>query len=337
MPMTRVLIVGDYQDSLNGVSVQMQYLNSLFGPSDSIQTELFSTRSRLSLKPLLLPRLLVKAWGCEIINAHGYSNFGFLSVVLCYFVARLLRRRLVIVYHGAAAEDFFDRFAWLRYFLRANQPIIVPSGFLESVFAKYGITSTVIPNGVDLDRFSYAARTSPKPRIVSTRNLFPVYNIKSAIAALALVQKHYPDAQLTIVGKGPLRHELESYVCQQAITGVTFLGGVKNADMPRILADHDIFLNASLQDNSPGSVLEAFASGLPVVSTNVGGIPYLVTDHETGLLVQPDDPEEMADRIVWILKNQPEAIAMAHRARESLQECDAGRLKALWQRALRGF
>lgn len=329
--MTSILIVGDYKPSRGGVAVQMAYVHSMLSAMPDVRAEIFSTQMFFLLRPLRLLPLLFKARQFDIINSHGCSYFGFMTVVMCHFVARLLRKKMVVVYHGAAAQDFFDRYRWLRRFLTAHQPIVVPSGFLQVAFATYGVACTVIPNAVDLTRFPFRARTGLAPRILSTRNLAPVYNIRGAIDALAIVQREHPDATLTIVGAGQLREELETHVVRQGISGVTFLGRVDNEKIPAILAEHDVFINASLQDNLPGSVLEAFACGLPVVSTNVGGIPYLVQDRVTGLLVPPDDAEAMAAGITWMLAHPAEALAMARRAKHSLAEYDAESVKARWR------
>lgn len=331
--MTNVLIVGDYKPSRGGVSVQMAYVQSLLNAMPDVRVELFSTQWYFLLRPLLLFPLLIKARRFDIINSHGCSYFGFTTVVMCHIVARILRKRLVVVYHGGAAREFFGRFRWLRRFLRANQPIVVPSGFLEAVFASYGVECTVIPNVVDLTRFPFRERTVLAPRILSTRNLAPVYNIRGAIDALTLVQREHPDATLTIVGAGELREDLEAYVQRSGIVGVTFLGRVDNRQIPAILAAHDVFINTSLQDNLPGSVLEAFASGLPVVSTNVGGMPYLVQDQVNGLLVPPDDAPAMAAGISWMLAHPREAITMAQRAKDSLGEYDAATVQLRWRAA----
>lgn len=112
---------------------------------------------------------------------------------------------------------------------------------------------------------------------------------------------------------------------------MTFLGRVDNDKIPAILAEHDVFINASLQDNLPGSVLETFACRLPVVSTNVGGILYLVQDRVTGLPVPPDDLEAMAAGSTWMLAHPAEALAMARRANDSLAEYDTMTVKARWR------
>lgn len=332
LSMKKVLIVGDYKESLGGVSIQMHYLNSFFSESDTIQTEIFSTLSNILLKPIVFIRLLAKARGCDIINSHGCSYSGFITVMMCHIVARLLGKRLIITYHGGGAKDFFDKYPLCKYFLKVNQPLIVPSGFLEAVFAEYGLKSKIIPNAIDLKNFSFKERKNITPKIVSTRNLEDVYNIKAAIDAHVLVQKKYPDAKYTIAGTGPRRKALESYVRQHAIPNVVFAGRVNNADMPGLLAEHDIFINTSLKDNLPVSIVEAFACGLPVVSTNVGGIPFIVNDKKNGLLVEPNNPQDMAAKIIWLLENQKAAMAMLQNARESLSEYDSVSVKEKWQK-----
>ena len=330
--MKKVLIVGDYKESLGGVSIQMHYLNSFFSKADTIQTEIFSTRSNALMRPIVFIRLLAKARGFDIINSHGCSYIGFVTVLMCHIVSRLLGKRLVITYHGGGAKDFFDKYPSCKYFLNVNQPVIVPSGFLEAVFAEYGLKSKIIPNVIDLKKFSFTERKNITPKIVSTRNLADVYNIKAAIDTHVIVQKQYPDAKYTIAGDGRRRKKLERYVSRHAIRNVVFAGRVNNADIPGLLAENDIFINTSLQDNYPVSILEAFACGLPVVSTDVGGIPFIVNDKKNGLLVEPNNPEDMAAKIIWLLENQNAAMTILRNARESLREYDSVRVKEKWQK-----
>lgn len=328
---TNVLILGNFSPSRDGVSVQMEYIHSWFGSGGPVQTQIFSTSSRGLWRIFDLAGLLHKARHFDVINAHTYSYEGFWPAILGHFASRTFRKRLVIVFHGAAAQEFFDKVPARRQFLHSNPPIVVPSGFLASVFASYGVETTIIPNAIDLDKFNFKARKTLRPHLITTRNLSTLYNVKAGIETLALLQKQHPEARLTIVGTGSRQPELEQQVRDRALEGVTFLGRIRNAEVASVLAEHDIFINTSLEDNLPVSVLEAFASGLPVVSTNVGGIPYLVTDKQTGLLVRPNDPAEMAAKILWMLENQEEALAMAMAARRTLQIYDGRVLREKWR------
>ena len=195
---------------------------------------------------------------------------------------------------------------------RANA-IIVPSGFLEAVFQKRGFSSSIVPNIIDLSRFSAGTNTKNlskinSPHILVARNLELIYDNATALRAFSIVIKHFPSAQLTITGSGPERQTLENLVIELGLQdAVTFTGRVDNNDMAALYQSSDIMVNPSLADNMPISVLEALASGVPVVSTNVGGVPFLVVHDNTALLVPVQDPVAMADAILTLLNNPTKA------------------------------
>jgi phenylacetate-CoA ligase len=113
---------------------------------------------------------------------------------------------------------------------------------------------------------------------------------------------------------------------------VTFVGQVAAAEMPAWYAAADIFVNSSVVDNQPVSILEAFAAGLPVVSTGTGDIANLVSDGETGLLVPAEDPAAMAKAVVALLEDPERARAMARRALRRLEPFQWSLVRHLWAR-----
>jgi glycosyltransferase involved in cell wall biosynthesis len=128
-----------------------------------------------------------------------------------------------------------------------------------------------------------------------------------------------PDATLTIAGYGSEERRLRELTVAVGCAGaVRFTGRVDPDDMPRLYADHDIFVNASVLDNQPVSVLEAFASGLPIVSTAVGDIPYMVRNGETGTLASAD-AADLAGALVRVWNDPDGARAMARRARAAVR------------------
>ena len=135
------------------------------------------------------------------------------------------------------------------------------------------------------------------------RNLEPIYDNETAIRAFALVRSRYPDATLTIAGSGPEAGTLQALTDHLALTtAVTFTGRLEPQAIANLYREADIAINPSLVDNMPNSVLEALASGIPVVSTNVGGVPYIVSDGETALLVPARSPEAMASAITRLIE-----------------------------------
>ena len=180
--------------------------------------------------------------------------------------------------------------------------VVVPSRFLEGVFARFGIGTFIVPNIIDLERFQSGEPSATGPVIVVTRNLEDIYDIPTALRAFAAIRNAYPSAKLIIAGSGPRREALEALARALEIAEtVHFTGRLDNDQIADLYRDAHLMLNPSLADNMPISLLEAMASGVPVVSTDVGGIPFLVQDGLTALLVPPTDPEAMARAALRIL------------------------------------
>ena len=217
--------------------------------------------------------------------------------------------RVIVNYRGGEAEEFFSRsFRWIRPSLNKVTTIIVPSGFLADVFNRRGVATRIVPNIVNLDRFTadghhLHSRKDAGPRLLVTRNLEPLYDIDTALRTLQQVRRFFPDATMTVCGSGPERDRLVALAQTLEIApAVVFTGRIENEQVARLYQSADIVINPSLADNMPNSVLEALASGVPVVSTRVGGVPYLVQDEKTALLVPPGDVDAMAKAVVRLLE-----------------------------------
>ena len=151
-----------------------------------------------------------------------------------------------------------------------------------------------------------------------TRNLEEIYDVATAIRAFSIIQATYPGARLTVAGTGPELTSLQALVSTLNLADtVIFSGGIENARMPALYASADCLLNSSTVDNMPIAILEAFASGVPVVSTRAGGIPDLVMHEVTGLLVSVGDDQAMAREVLRVLDHPK----LAHDLRQAgLQE-----------------
>jgi glycosyltransferase involved in cell wall biosynthesis len=194
--------------------------------------------------------------------------------------------------------------------------IVVPSGYLVDVFAEFGLKAEVVPNIFDLSQFSFRARKPLRPHLVCTRGFHPYYRVDLVVQAFASVQKVYPEARLDLAGGGPVEGEIRDLVQKLNLFGVRFLGVVSRQEIGRVYEAADIFVNASSLDNMPVSILEAFASGTPVVSTAPDGMSYLVQHERTGLLSPTGDAELLAENILWLLRDQELAARLADSAYE---------------------
>ena len=252
-------------------------------------------------------RLWSQVRDADLVHLMANSGWSwFLFAVPAAAVARLRTVPLVVNYRGGEAAPFLERSVWaVRPIVRRAAALVVPSGFLQQVFDRFGMSATIVPNIIDLGRFRPTpARAAPGVHLVVARNLEPIYDNATAIRALALIRQEVPEARLTIAGEGPLLASLQRLAAGLGLAeAVRFCGRVANAEMPRLYASADVCLNPSLADNMPISLLESLASGVPVVSTNVGGVPYLVEHERTALLVEPGDPAAMAQAVLRLLRD----------------------------------
>lgn len=256
----------------------------------------------------LLPYLLAlwRAAG-RVDLFHVMANSGWswhLFVAPAIWIAWARGVPVVVNYRGGGAADFLTRSHWVvSWTLRRASRLVVPSGFLQEVFARFGEQAEVVPNIVDLALFRpLEKRQDGRTHLLVARNLEPVYDNETALRALHLIRDGYPNVVLTIAGSGPEESRLNRLAIELGIhDAIKFAGRLDRGDMADLFRQTDIMLNPSLADNMPNSVLESMASGVPVVSTDVGGVPYVVQNDVTALLVSPGRPDLMAAAVVRLV------------------------------------
>jgi len=317
----RVLLITNYREGVGGISGQVALLREHLA-GQGIAADIFSTRGSLSYRLRLFRRLRREGKDYDLFHIHCCSNFGFLPAVVGITVGRRLGKRIVLTYHGGDADRFFGHHTRLvRHYLLRTDANIVLSGFLSGIFRQYGIPHTVIPNVVEMDESHYRERERVRPCFISTRTLSPLYNIECIIHAFSRVCQEFPEARLTVVGDGPSRPRLEQMVRDLHLEGhVAFTGRVANETIYDYLDQADIFLSAPRIDNMPVSVLEAFNAGLLVISSRVGGVPYMVTDGTTGFLFESDNAEQLAQRMLSAVENPEQTIRMTKAAHNLLEQ-----------------
>lgn len=277
-------------------------------------------RALFRLLPYLW-QLWAAAGRVEVMHILANSGWAWhLFAAPAAWIGRARGAGVIINYRGGNADRFFANAPRhvLATLARADARV-TPSGFLQRVFARYGLEATIVPNIVDLSRFHLRERPpfGDAPRLIVTRNLEPIYDIPTAIRAFAIVREAFPGARLTVAGSGPELARLQALVAELGLaSSVDFCGRVDNADIPSLYDAADCMLNPSTVDNMPISILEAFASGVPVVSTDAGGIPDVVERGVSGLLVPVADVEAMGRAAVDVLRDP----ALAGRLRAAGRE-----------------
>jgi len=325
MSLTRIGLIGPLPPPFGGMANQTRQLEKLLA-QEGIKVDLVQVNAPYQpawvggikgLRALfrLLP-YLYRLWRTagQVQLFHIMANSGWswhLFAAPAIWIARCRKIPVVVNYRGGEAGDFLQKsFFWVKSSLDRTAVITVPSGFLEAIFHQYGYKTEIVPNIIDLTRFGSSEKPENhyhqgSPYIIVTRNLEAIYDNATAICAFAEVKKTYPHARLTVAGIGPERQMLENLVLELGLQeSVQFAGRIDNDAIAELYRSADMMINASLVDNMPISILEALASGVPVVSTDAGGIPYLVEQGKTALLVPKQDPAAMAEAMQRILDDQ---------------------------------
>jgi glycosyltransferase involved in cell wall biosynthesis len=342
-----VAIVAPSMEILGGQAVQAARLLRAWRDDPDVRARLvpinpapprllaFATRvkyARTVVTQLLYWPLLVRELRhTDVVHVFSASYFSFLLAPLpAVLIAKLYGKPVVLNYRSGEAPDHLKRSAIARATLRWVDRNVVPSRFLHDVFASFGIASEIVPNIVDVERFRFRQRDPLRPRILSTRNFEPLYNLPCTLRAFRLVQDRYPDAALTLAGAGSEDAAVKRLAEELRLEHVTFAGRVPPEDIWRYYADADIYLQTPDIDNMPASVLEAFASGCPVVATNAGGVPAILTDGVHGLLVPCGDAQAAADGVSRLVEDPDFARGLADRALDSCARYQWSSVRAEW-------
>lgn len=328
----RIAIVAPSLGILGGQAVQALRLVEHLRAFDGIEVDLLPVNPRL---PGLLGRLQAIKYVRTVLTSVAYiaslirrvpqydvlhvfsaSYWSFLLAPLpAMMIGRLYRRRVLLNYHSGEAEDHLTRSRVAVRLMALAHVVVVPSPFLADVFARFGIETRVVFNFIEVAGIPYRRRTVIEPRLLTNRNLEPLYNVACALRAFARIQAAIPEARLTVAGFGSQRATLESLVRELGLRDVAFVGRVAADAMGAYYDRADLFLNASNVDNMPLSLLDAFAAGVPVVTTDAGGIPRMVDHDRTGLVVPKDDDAALAGAALRLLRDPATALRIADAAR----------------------
>ncbi len=280
---------------------------------------------------LYTSKLLWTLPGYEVLHVFsaGLTSYS-LWTIPALLISKLYGKRVILNYRDGQGEQHIQTFRSAKPTIRMADTIIAPSDFLVDVFARHGIPARSIFNIIDLDRFIYRQRKKLRPVFMTNRILEPLYNVECLLRAFAVIQHRYPEASLTIAHDGPSRPSLEKLARDLRLCNTRFIGRVPHDRVPSLYNDADIYVTTPNIDCMPGSLLECFASGLPVVATNAGGIPYIVEDGKTGLLAGLDDYEGVARCCCRLLEDEELVVRLTTNAREEVKRYSWACVREQW-------
>ncbi|HEX7123915.1 MAG TPA: glycosyltransferase family 4 protein [Gemmatimonadaceae bacterium] len=317
-----------------GVSVEFVPVNPALGGFLGRLQEIKYVRTVVT-SIAYLSRLIPACRRADVVHAFSASYWSFLLAPLpAILVARALGRPVVLNYRSGEADDHLRRWRpTVVPFARMASRIVVPSDYLVGVFRDHDLAAVAIPNIVDTSRFRFRQRSQPRPRFFSNRNLEPMYNVACVLRAFSIIQQRHGDAELVVAGDGSQRAHLERLARELGLRNVRFVGRVTPAQMPDAYDAADIYLNSPDIDNMPNSILEAYASGLPVVTTDAGGIPFIARHEENALVVRRGDFAAMAGQALRLLEEPGLALRLAQQAhRECVERYTWERVCDRWTR-----
>jgi len=323
-----VLLIAPSLDIIGGQSVEANQLLRCLANEPSVQVQFLPVNPRLPAAlriqyvrtlitlVLYLARLASAVGRADVLHIFtpGYFSF-YLAPAPALLLARLLGKRTILNYHDGRAADHLAHWPLAHRLMRLAGEIVVPSDYLVEVFARFGLDATRIHNVAETQTLRYRGRPRPGPVFLHNRGLASEYNPACTLRAFAIIQRRYPQASLTVAHDGPLRGELEALARTLGLRQTQFISSVSPAGMAALYDSAEIYLMSPNADNMPLSVLECFAAGLPLVSSNAGGIPNIVEDRSTGLLFAPGDHLGMAACALRLIEEPGLASRLAANAR----------------------
>ena len=264
-----------------------------------------------------------------------FSGRAFRWAEAACFVLRVLGKPYVLALHGGNLPAFgLGSPKRVRRLLRSAFAVTAPSKYLLETMRPYRPDVILVPNALETRSFPYRLREAPAPRLVWIRAFHEIYNPSLAPRVVAALAPEFPSIHLTMVGRdkdGSLSC-VRQVAAELGIAGrVELPGPVPNSAIGAWLDRGDVFLNTTNVDNTPLSILEAQAAGLCVVSTNVGGLPYLLTDGKDALLVPPDDPAAMAKAVRRVISEARLAASLSRNGRAMAEAFDWSRVLPQWE------
>ncbi|GGD15113.1 hypothetical protein GCM10011343_02640 [Flavobacterium orientale] len=275
----------------------------------------------------------------DVVLIDVYSTLNFWYAYSCSLLCRVFDIPYIPILHGGNLPARFQNnpktaMALVNYAYKT----VIPSAYLKKHLASFNLPRVeVIPNTIELANYPFKQRSALQPHLLWVRAIDSIYNPEMALQTLALVREEFPEAQLTMVG--PYKSISETawqQTLQKYQLPVRMTGKLTKEEWIGLAASHTVFINTTRIDNMPVSVIEAMALGLPVVSTDVGGIPHLIQHEVSGLLVPTNDAPAMAQAVLRLLRSEGLTEKLTLNARKEVDKYDWRAIAVQWKALLEG-
>lgn len=275
----------------------------------------------------------------DYVLIDTFSTYAFYYACATAFACRCCNKKYIPILHGGNLPKRLERSPRLSKFLFNHSFInISPSEYLNYEFKQHGYTNVItIPNNINIQEYKFKKRSVFMSRLLWVRSFDKTYNCEMAVEVLRLLLEMYPDAELCMVGpdKDGSMQSVKELAAQYGLTDrLKITGKLSKLEWHKLSEEYDIFISTTNFDNTPVSVIEAMALGLPIVSTNVGGVPFLIREGVDGLLCEKGNPNDMVEKIVQIITNPLKTEEICNNARRKAESFDWETVKEQWEKVL---
>jgi len=310
----RILYIGNNLVGKTKYTTTMETLSNLLS-AESFTVNKSSSKINKGLRLIDMCFSILKYKNkIDYILIDTYSTSNFYYALITSQIARFFNKKYIPILHGGNLPSRLDTSKRASDLIFNNSyKNISPSGYLKYEFKKRGYQTTLIPNIIPIEEYNFKKRTKIQPNLLYVRAFAEIYNPKMAIHVLFEIQKQYPEAKLCMIGPdrdGCLKDVKTLVKDLKLEDSVEFTGVLTKKEWHKKSENYDVFINTTNVDNTPISVIEAMALGLPIVSTDVGGLPYLISNNTDGILVPKENSNKMARAILSLIEENNQILAV---------------------------
>jgi len=335
--MTKVLYIGNKLSKKGKTVTSIETLGNYL-LDENFDVRFASNKSNKVIRLIDMILLIIKNYDSKYVLIDTYSTQNFYFALITSQICRLLRiKYLPILRGGNLPYRLIANPLFCKWIFKNAYKNIAPSEYLLNIFKDEGYDNLkYISNSIPLKNYQFREKNIDTPKLLWVRSFSNIYNPENAIELIKELKKKYENAELCMVGPevdGSLNST--KLLANKYKIEVKFAGKLSKKEWINLSNDYNIFINTTNFDNMPVSVIEAMALGLPIISTNVGGIPFLIENKEHGLLVDSNDVEAMSNQIVRLTKDPKLVKHLTSNARKKVEQFDWDVVRNKWNKLLK--
>lgn len=332
--MKKIVYIGNNFAKKDNYHSAMETLSSILSSNGFVVIKSSSKKNKILRLIEMCVTIIKHKKSVDYILIDTFSTLNFYYALVISQLARILKLKYIPILHGGNLPNRLDKSPTFSKLIFNNSYLnITPSKYLEFEFNKRNFKTYYIPNSINLKDYSFKLRENIQPKLLWVRAFDATYNPLLAIKVLSKLKEKYPNATLCMVGPdkdGSLLGVKQLAKKLNVVDAITFTGVLKKEDWHKLSINYDVFINTTNVDNMPVSIIEAMALGFPIISTNIGGLPFLIENNINGILVEEDNEKVMSDIIVELLQKPIKVKELSLNARKKASTFEDSLILKKW-------